>query len=101
MRKNWPAMSRVCSGAGKLIHFLDYPKPWSLLGEFVHPQYSLWRATLEQTAMKHYRSWRRTPFAKVSKNSVAWNDYKKAIKDRVLFAGFSRGWLKRVKGVEQ
>ena len=98
-RKNWPALLPAYGNTGKLIHFLDYPKPWDWLGEFVHPQYRPWRSVLEKTAMKCFRSWQNTPSRKFPKTRKAWTGYKKAVKDRLLFAGYSRGWLKKVKGV--
>jgi lipopolysaccharide biosynthesis glycosyltransferase len=101
MRKNWPALRQPWGQIGRLIHFLDYPKPWDLFGEFVHPQYRLWRSVLEKTAMKYFRSWHATPSRKFPKTRKAWNGYKKALKDRLLFAGYSSGWLKKVKGVTQ
>jgi len=99
MRKHWPALRQHCGQTSRLIHFLDYPKPWDFLGEFVHPQYGLWRSVLDKTAMKHFRSWQATPSRKFPKTRKAWTGYKKALKDRLLFAGYSHGWLKRVKGV--
>jgi lipopolysaccharide biosynthesis glycosyltransferase len=101
MRKNWPAFRPPNGQTGVLIHFLDYPKPWDFLGEFVHPQYGLWRSVLDKTEMKHFRSWRATPSRKIPKTRTAWNGYKKALKDRFLFAGYSNGWLKKVKGVPE
>lgn len=98
-RKNWPWLKQPYGNIGRLVHFLDYPKPWDFLGEFVHPQYGLWRSVLNKTAMKHFRSWHATPSRKFPKSRKAWTDYKKAIKDRLLFTGYSHGWFKRVKGV--
>ena len=43
MRKNWPFLRESYGRIGRLVHFLDYPKPWDWLGEWVHPQYPLWR----------------------------------------------------------
>jgi lipopolysaccharide biosynthesis glycosyltransferase len=99
MRKHWPALRRSCGQTDVLVHFLDYPKPWDFLGEFVHPQYGLWRSVLDRTAMKDFRSWHATPARKFPKTRKAWTGYKKAFKDRLLFAGYSHGWLKKVKGV--
>jgi lipopolysaccharide biosynthesis glycosyltransferase len=101
MRKNWPALAPPYGRIGRLIHFLDYPKPWSFSGEWLHPQYQLWRCVLEKTAMKDYRSWHATPCRKFPKNRKDWIGYKKAFKDRLLFAGYAGGWLKRVKGVAE
>jgi lipopolysaccharide biosynthesis glycosyltransferase len=100
-RKNWPFLRDETQLKGKLIHFLDNPKPWDFLGEWVHPQYQLWRSVLVKTAMKSFRSWHSTPSRKLPKTRDAWTGYKKAMKDRLLFTGYSRGWLKRVKGIPQ
>lgn len=99
MRKNWPALRQPWGQIGRLIHFLDSPKPWDFLGEFVHPQYQIWRSVLDRTAMKGFRSWHNTPARKYPKTRNAWGGYQKFMKDRILFAGYSRGWLKRLKGV--
>jgi lipopolysaccharide biosynthesis glycosyltransferase len=100
MRKHWTALAQPDGKTNQLVHFVDYPKPWGLFGEFVHPQYRLWRSVLDKTAMNGFRSWHATPSRKFPKTRKAWNGYKKALKDRLLFAGYSRGWLKRVKGVK-
>jgi len=99
MRRNWPALRQPYGKIGRLVHFLDYPKPWDYLGEFVHPQYRLWRSVLGRTAINGFRSWHSTPARKLPRTRKAWNGYRKAIKDRFLFAGYSHGWLKRVKGM--
>jgi lipopolysaccharide biosynthesis glycosyltransferase len=101
MRKNWPALRQPCGQTGGLVHFLDYPKPWDFLGEFVHPQHGLWRSVLDKTAIKCFRSWHAAPSRKFPKTRKAWTGYKKALKDRLLFAGYARGWLKKVKGVPE
>lgn len=100
-RKNWPELKQPYGKIGRLVHLVDYPKPWDFLGELVHPQYRLWRSVLDKTAMKDFRSWRATPSRKSPKTRQAWKGYKKVFKDRLLFAGYSHGWLKRVKGVSQ
>jgi lipopolysaccharide biosynthesis glycosyltransferase len=99
MRKHWPALSQPNGKTNRLVHFVDYPKPWDFFGEFVHPQYRLWRSVLDKTAMKNFRSWHAAPSRKFPKTRKAWNGYKKALKDRLLFTGYSHGWLKQVKGV--
>jgi len=99
MRKHWPALRNPYGQTGVLVHLLDYPKPWDFLGELLHPQNGLWRSVRDRTAMKHFRSWHSTPSRKFPKTRKAWTGYKKALKDRLLFAGYSRGWLKKVKGV--
>jgi len=99
MRKHWPALRQASGQTGRLLHFLDYPKPWDLLGEWVHPQYWHWRAVLQKTAMKNFRSWQATPARRFPKTKKAWVGYKKSLKDRCLFAGYAKGWLRNVKGV--
>jgi lipopolysaccharide biosynthesis glycosyltransferase len=99
MRKNWPVLKQPYGNIGRFVHFLDYPKPWDCGAEMVHPQYRLWRAVLNHTAMKDFRSWHRTPARKFPRTSKAWGGYKKALKDRLLFAGYAKGWLRCIKGV--
>lgn len=100
-RKNWPILCDESKIKGKLIHFLDNPKPWDYLGEWVHPQYRHWRSVLDQTAMRGFRSWHATRARKFPNTPKAWNGYRKLLKDRLLFAGYSRGWIKSVKGVPE
>lgn len=99
MRKHWPALRQPGGHTGRLLHFLDYPKPWDLLGEWTHPHYRHWQAILQETKMKDFRSWQPTPARRFPKSGKAWKGYKKALKDRLLFAGYARGWLRNVKGV--
>jgi lipopolysaccharide biosynthesis glycosyltransferase len=99
MRKNWPVLKQPYGNIGRFVHFLDYPKPWDCGAEMVHPQYRLWRTVLSRTAMKDFRSWHRTPARKFPRTSKAWSGYKKALKDRLLFAGYAKGWLRCIKGV--
>ena len=99
MRKHWPDLRQPARPTGRLVHFLDYPKPWDFLGEFVHPQSRLWRATLAKTALGNFRSWHPTPARKFPKTSKAWRGYKKVFKDCLLFKAYARGWLKQVKGI--
>jgi lipopolysaccharide biosynthesis glycosyltransferase len=99
MRKNWPFLTQPYGKTGRLVHFVDYPKPWDWLGEFIHPQYRLWRTVLNKTAIKNFRSWQATPSRKFPRTPKARTGYKKALKDNWLFGGYSRGWLKQVKGL--
>jgi lipopolysaccharide biosynthesis glycosyltransferase len=99
MRKNWPELRRPYGEIGWLMHFLDYPKPWNCGSEWVHPHYYLWNAVLSRTALKGFRSWHHTPARTLPRTRKAWMGYKKALKDRLLFAGYAHGWIKQVKGV--
>lgn len=49
--------------------------------------------------IKHLRSWHATPSRKLPETRKAWNGYKIALKDRLLFASYPRGWCKKIKGV--
>ena len=97
-RSNWPSMITVDSLKGKILHFVDYPKPWDLFGEWIHPNYHLWRSVLNLTEMRHYHSLHRT-VPQLPHAVASWRSYKKALKDRLLFEGYRRGLLKRVKGL--
>src|SRR4029453_17807597 len=99
MRKNWPALKKPYGDIGKLVHFVDYPKPWDLGAEYLHPQYRLWRSVLDQTALAKFRSWHGTAARVWPRSRSSWTGYKKALKDRLLFTCYSRGWLQHVKGV--
>jgi len=98
-RKNWPFLGSESDRKGKLIHFLDSPKLWDLGAEFIHPHYHLWQSVLTRTAMRNYRSWDLSSGLRFPKTSKTWIGYKKAIKDRILFEGYSRGLIKNVKGI--
>jgi len=98
MRKNWQWLKQPYGQVNRLIHFLDYPKPWDLGAELIHPQYELWRSVLERTAMRDFRSWQNTTVWRWPYTPKAKEGYKKAIKDRLLFNCYSKGWIKNVKG---
>ncbi len=99
-RPSWMVLRRPYGQIGRLVHFLDYPKPWSFLGELVHPHYRLWRSVFDKTALSEFRSWHSIPSRKWAFSLRALRSYKKSLKDRVLFGIFRRGWVRRVKGME-
>ncbi|NET31563.1 MAG: glycosyltransferase family 8 protein [Cyanothece sp. SIO1E1] len=99
IRTNWPAIKKNYGSIGKLIHFVDYPKPWDLSAEWVHPQYALWRSVLDKTAMSNFRSWHRTAARRLPQSSKAWSGYWKSTKDQLLFFCYQKGWLSQVKGM--
>ncbi|MEO0517163.1 MAG: glycosyltransferase family 8 protein [Cyanobacteria bacterium P01_A01_bin.116] len=99
MRKNWPFIKHTYGKNNRLIHFLDYPKPWDLSAEWVHPQYELWRTVLNKTALQDFRSWHQTAARKLPNSKKAWHGYQKSIKDRLLFSFYRRSWLTNVKGI--
>jgi|GEM_PF-774057 len=98
MRKHWPTLAKPYGQTNCLTHFVDYPKPWDLGAEFIHPQYHLWRLVLDKTAMRDFRTWQDTPVRRLPRTDKAKTGYKKAIKDKLLFTGYTKGWIKCVKG---
>lgn len=98
MRGNWPRLARPLGRVDALVHFVDYPKPWSFLGEFAHPQHALWDALLGETEAAGYRSWNNRR-AEGSRPPGGFAPYAKAAKDRLLFGLYRAGLLKRPKGV--
>lgn len=99
MRKHWPILAKLYGRTDSLIHFVDYPKPWDLGSEYIHPHYRRWRAILEKTAMRDFRSWQPTPVRRFPKSPKARIGYQKTIKDKLLFTGYTKGWIKNVKGI--
>ena len=99
MRKNWSAIKGSYGELDRLIHFVDYPKPWDISAEWIHPQYSLWHRVLSKTEMRNFRSWHKTPARKFPQSNKAWNGYGKSAKDRLLFFCYQQGWQRLVKGI--
>jgi lipopolysaccharide biosynthesis glycosyltransferase len=99
MRKHWPDLIKPLGQINRLIHFADYPKPWDFLGEMVHPNFSLWRKVLNQTAMPDFHSWDPLPSRRIPKTKASLLGYKKGLKDKLLFTLYSKGLFKKVKGI--
>jgi hypothetical protein len=99
MRKHWPALKTPVGSHNRLLHFVEYPKPWDLGAEFIHPQYELWRNVLRKTAMRNFRSWQKTPARRLPMTAKAKVGYQKAIKDKLLFFIYKNNFSKRIKGV--
>jgi lipopolysaccharide biosynthesis glycosyltransferase len=99
VRKNWPNIKQSYGNIGRLIHFLDYPKPWDISAEWIHPQHELWQSVLDKTALNHFHSWHNTAARRIPKTGKAWYGYLKSMKDRILFSGYQHGWLTKVKGI--
>lgn len=98
VRANWPLLRPPEAISGILVHFTDWPKPWSFLGRWLHPLGGLW-----------WRNYRKTAhFAKYRGNGCngGWRDlagnkagYRRTLKDKVLFTAYCRGLLRNPKGV--
>jgi lipopolysaccharide biosynthesis glycosyltransferase len=99
MRKNWPMLTGPYGSNKRLIHFVDYPKPWGFLCEFLHPHCRLWKSVLRKTELKDSRSWNDSPSRVIPTTSKQYNQYVKAIKDSLLFSCYQHGFNYLVKGV--
>jgi lipopolysaccharide biosynthesis glycosyltransferase len=98
-RENWRALTGTIGTVGRLVHFIDAPKPWDFLGEWVHPQFHLWKSILSETAIKDYRSWRAATLGTSKRFAGGLQGYRRSLKDKLLFTAFRRGWVRNVKGV--
>ena len=88
VRSNWPHLRPLVEIQGQLLHFVDFPKPWSPYAIWVHPFGKMWWQAYRQTA--HFQ-----PGVEVS-SSLDWNEktkagYKKALKDKILFSLYCAG----------
>lgn len=95
VRTNWPLFRPPHNCRDQLVHLVDYPKPWSAGGRWVHMFGSMWWGYYKRTA--HAWSGDR-PRARFLWSQQNLRKYKKALKDRVLFALYRRG-LMTPKGV--
>jgi lipopolysaccharide biosynthesis glycosyltransferase len=96
VRANWSCLKFPNHGAGQLLHFVDFPKPWSRYGRWVHPFGKLWWQAYRETAHSHVG---------IKGNStMKWSQkvkagYKKSLKDKILFYLYEKN-LKVPKGVK-
>jgi lipopolysaccharide biosynthesis glycosyltransferase len=90
VRANWPTLRSPNYGKGCLLHFVDYPKPWSAMGRWVHPFGNQWWGEYQKTA--HFRKNPHTP-APVQWDSKTRFGYHKALKDRLLFSLYGHGLI--------
>lgn len=96
-RGSWRQLGDRSQREGMVLHFIDYPKPWSPGGRWIHPWGKQWWSWLRKT---------RCTSQLVRKTREPWNlrkvtgpKYRKQLKDRILFSLYARGWIKRVKGM--
>ncbi len=90
VRTNWPFLKSLSNGENRLLHYVDFPKPWSRFGRWVHPFGKMWWQAYRQTAHSHAGG-------KVN-SAIKWNaktreGYKKALKDKILFSLYCSGFL--------
>lgn len=97
-RENWPALIHPNSGQGMLLHFVDFPKPWSPLGCWAHPMGRLWWRSYLST---HHStsSVRLNKIGCLLEFRVATRSYRKSIKDLILFRMFESKIIKSIKGI--
>jgi len=99
VRRTWAEQLSSDNGNGYLLHFVDFPKPWSPGGRWVHPWGKLW--------WQYYRN------TELCRNGHAPNDgrmmrvmmnnrqgYVQMLKDKLLFCLLQGGLIRRVKGVD-
>ena len=90
VRSNWPILRKPNRGAGCLLHFVDYPKPWSAIGRWVHPSGEQWWGEYRKTAHFRENCYKSAPIRWDSKTRLG---YRKALKDKLLFSLYERGVL--------
>ena len=83
VRSNWPLFRPPKDCSGQLVHFVDFPKPWSVLGRWVHPFGKLW--------WKFYTHTVHADMGLKAPGAIVWNartqtGYKKCLKDKLLFS---------------
>ena len=95
VRANWPGLKSPKNGLGQLLHFVDFPKPWSRYGRWVHPFGKLWSNAYQGTAHFHSEGSLAPSLKWDHKSRVG---YKKAIKDKFLYSIYNRK-IYKPKGV--
>ena len=96
-RENWAFLLPPISGEGNILHFVDFPKPWSAWGEFIHPLGKLWAAESRRTAsFMTTANTDRHSFRVLLENR---QKYLKILKDKILFSLLSARLISRVKGM--
>lgn len=99
MRRHWPMLRKGYGNTRCLIHFVDYPKPWDFLGEFVCPYHGLWKSAIETTVLTGFRSWINAPSRRLFKSKAGFYAYWKSLKDNFLYRGYKYGLIKSIKGI--
>jgi len=97
-RENWHAFKNEKRISGKLLHFTDFPKPWSKLASLVHPFHKLWREHLLETACSRTEQIPGKGLRRLL-DFNSWFGYKKALKDRLLMKAWRYGLISKIKGM--
>jgi lipopolysaccharide biosynthesis glycosyltransferase len=97
-RVHWEAFGQPRGQIDRIVHATDYPKPWELFARRVHPQYKLWRETLDRTALRPYRAWlRAVNWKRFPRSAQSIAGYRQMISQRRSFARHMRSTA-RVSG---
>jgi lipopolysaccharide biosynthesis glycosyltransferase len=86
VRTNWPFLKFSQNGSGHLLHFVDFPKPWSPFARWVHPFGKMWWHAYRETA--HAQNGGDVSSC-LKWNQKTWVGYKKTLKDKLLFDLYS------------
>jgi lipopolysaccharide biosynthesis glycosyltransferase len=98
VRSTWSDLLSSDNGHDHLLHFVDFPKPWSPGGRWVHPWGKLWWQYYRNT--EHFRNDQAPNDGKCLR--VMMNNcqgYQQMLKDRLLFSMLQTGLIRRVKGM--
>ena len=90
VRSNWPFFRPPSRCSGHLVHFVDFPKPWSRFGRWVHPFGKMWWQAYQQTAHSQVGG---KVISTVKWNAKTREGYKKALKDKILFSLYCEGLI--------
>jgi lipopolysaccharide biosynthesis glycosyltransferase len=90
VRANWPHFRSPNAMSGQLLHFVDFPKPWSRFARWVHPLGKMWWHAYRQTA---YSQTGAEVISVVKWSQKIQVGYKKAFKDRILFSLYCSGLI--------
>ena len=97
-RENWPDLLPPAAGEGRLLHFIDFPKPWSPCGRWIHPLGGLWWRCYRRTA--HYQeNQTRQVGSRLRTFAAHQAGYRRTLKDKLLFSALAAGLIQRVKGM--
>jgi lipopolysaccharide biosynthesis glycosyltransferase len=69
--------------SNEIFHFVGSPKPFDFLGEFIHPNYAMFRDSLAQTSFRNYKSYLDFSFAKLKRTVNLSRSYYKRLEKEI------------------
>lgn len=96
VRRFWPSLRSPGQGNGTILHFVDFPKPWSRYGRWVHPFGKMWWSEFKKTSLGVEQLAVIDPI--IPARSVR-KSYRLMLKDRLLFGLYNSPFHYGVKGV--